>query len=158
MITLGQIHLLEKKIEEVLKRLQSLEEENKTLLDKNNALKKEKENLAYRISTFEADQEQIEKGILNALDKLNTIESAVIKESISHTVKSQNVEASTANQIVDQVQTPVERELQSSKAEVKNDETISEPSTEIDDDFSLEIEEEIEIPSSKDDSTEFDIF
>jgi hypothetical protein len=56
------------------------------------------------------------------------------------------------------VQTPVERELQSSKAEVKNDETISEPSTEIDDDFSLEIEEEIEIPSSKDDSTEFDIF
>jgi regulator of replication initiation timing len=158
MITLGQIHLLEKKIEEVLKRLQSLEEENKILLDKNNALKKEKENLAYRISTFEADQEQIEKGILNALDKLNTIESAVIKESISHTVKSQNVEASTANQIVDQVQTPVERELQSSKAEVKNDETISEPSTEIDDDFSLEIEEEIEIPSSKDDSTEFDIF
>jgi regulator of replication initiation timing len=80
MITLGQIHLLEEKIEEVLKRLQSLEEENKTLLDKNNALKKEKENLAYRISTFEADQEQIEKGILNALDKLNTIESAVIKE------------------------------------------------------------------------------
>ncbi len=158
MITLGQIHLLEEKIEEVLKRLQSLEEENKTLLDKNNALKKEKENLAYRISTFEADQEQIEKGILNALDKLNTIESAVIKESISHTVKSPDVKASTANQIVDQVQTPVERELQSSKAEVKNDETISEPSTEIDDDFSLEIEEEIEIPSSKDDSTEFDIF
>ena len=158
MITLGQIHLLEKKIEEVLKRLQSLEEENKILLDKNNALKKEKENLAYRISTFEADQEQIEKGILNALDKLNTIESAVIKESISHTVKSQNVEASTANQIVDQVQTPVERELQSSKAEVKNDETISEPSTEIDDDFSLEIEEEIEIPSSKNETTEFDIF
>jgi paraquat-inducible protein B len=158
MITLGQIHLLEKKIEEVLKRLQSLEEENKILLDKNNALKKEKENLAYRISTFEADQEQIEKGILNALDKLNTIESAVIKESISHTVKSQNVEISKTNQIIDEVQTPVERELQSSKAEVKNDETISEPSTEIDDDFSLEIEEEIEIPSSKDDSTEFDIF
>ncbi|HBG37316.1 MAG TPA: hypothetical protein DDW88_09665 [Treponema sp.] len=158
MITLGQIHLLEEKIEEVLKRLQSLEEENKMLLDKNNALKKEKENLVYRISTFEADQEQIEKGILNALDKLNTIESAVIKESISHTVKSQEIEISTANQVIDEVQAPADHKSEDSTAEVKNEETISEQSTEIDDDFSLEIEEEIEIPSSKDESTEFDIF
>jgi len=158
MITLGQIHLLEEKIEEVLKRLQSLEEENKTLLDKNNALKKEKENLAYRISTFEADQEQIEKGILNALDKLNTIESAVIKESISNTVKSQDVEISKTNQIIDEVQTPAEQELHGSQTETKHEEAINEPSTEIDDDFSLEIDEEIEIPSSKNETTEFDIF
>lgn len=151
MISLGQIRLLEEKIEKVIQRIKVLEEENKTLVEKNLLLNKEKENLLYRISSYEADQEQIEKGILNALDRLNTMETAVIKETISNTLKSQDLQPKTDQKLetenLSSSQSP-EKEVET-KQEIENIET---------DDIEIEIEDEIEIPSVNNEQNSFDIF
>lgn len=152
MISLGQIRLLEEKIEKVIQRIKVLEEENKTLVEKNLLLNKEKENLLYRISSFEADQEQIEKGILNALDRLNTMETAVIKETISNTLKSQDLQPkSEQNQ---KLETENLSSSQSPQIEVEAKQEIEIET----DDIEIEIEDEIEIPSTNNEQNSFDIF
>lgn len=150
MISLGQIRLLEEKIEKVIQRIKVLEEENKTLVEKNLFLNKEKENLLYRISSYEADQEQIEKGILNALNRLNTMESAVIKETISNTLKSQDTQPKTDQKL----ETENLSSSQSPQIEVEAKQEIKIET----DDIEIEIEDEIEIPSTNNEQNSFDIF
>lgn len=170
MITLGQIRLLEEKIETVITKIQNLEQENKVLVEKNNSLQKDKENLLFRISSFEADQEQIEKGILSALDKLNTMESAVIKESISNTLKNAEEQKTEEQKIETQkINTESYQKTSSeSNLQVKPQETIQEQEKiqeNAKENFIELNEEDIEIhiddsetPSSEDETIEFDIF
>lgn len=79
MISLDQIQMLERKVESAVSKIAALQELNSVLRDKNTELEHTNTMLTQRISSFEADQGRIEQGILNALDRLNSMESAVLK-------------------------------------------------------------------------------
>ncbi len=83
MITLDQVQLLEKKIEEIISMMNNLQKQNSALQEKNRELIEKNSLLMQRISSFEADQNRIEQGILNALDRLNSMENSALKVGTS---------------------------------------------------------------------------
>ena len=91
MITLDQVQLLEKKIEEIISIMNNLQKQNSALQEKNRELIEKNSLLMQRISSFEADQNRIEQGILNALDRLNSMENSALKVGTSATT-TQNVQ------------------------------------------------------------------
>ena len=91
MITLDQVQLLEKKIEEIISIMNNLQKQNSALQEKNRELIEKNSLLMQRISSFEADQNRIEQGILNALDRLNSMENSALKVGTSATTE-QNVQ------------------------------------------------------------------
>lgn len=83
MITLDQVQLLEKKVETIVSKINDLQRQNSALQEKNRELIEKNSLLMQKISTFEADQNRIEEGILNALDRLNSMENSVLKVGTS---------------------------------------------------------------------------
>ena len=79
MITLDQVLLLQEKVESAVAKIAQLKAENDALRSKcaelTNALSAKTE----QFSTFEADQSKIEHGILQALERLNAVENAVVQ-------------------------------------------------------------------------------
>ena len=92
MITLDQVQLLEKKVETIVSKINDLQRQNSALQEKNRELIEKNSLLMQRISSFEADQNRIEQGILNALDRLNSMENSVLKVGTSAINESQNVQ------------------------------------------------------------------
>lgn len=92
MITLDQVQLLEKKVETIVSKINDLQRQNSALQEKNRELIEKNSLLMQKISTFEADQNRIEQGILNALDRLNSMENSVLKVGTSAINESQNVQ------------------------------------------------------------------
>jgi len=79
MITLDQVLLLEKKVESAVARIEQLQAENDALHRKCAELTNALSSKSEQLSSFETNQDQIESGILNALDRLNQIENSVLK-------------------------------------------------------------------------------
>ena len=83
MITLDQVLLLQEKVESAVAKIAQLKAENDALRSKcaelTNALSAKTE----QFSTFEADQSKIEHGILQALERLNAVENAVLGDTLS---------------------------------------------------------------------------
>ena len=77
MITLDQVQLLEKKVEAIVSKMNDLQRQNIALQEKNRELIEKNSLLMQKISSFEADQNRIEEGILNALERLNCMENTV---------------------------------------------------------------------------------
>ena len=81
MISLDQVLLLEEKVESAVAKIQQLEAENDALRNKcselTNALSAKTEQLA----SFENEQKTIESGIIKAIDRLNSIENSVLKQT-----------------------------------------------------------------------------
>lgn len=92
MITLDQVQLLEKKVETIVSKINDLQRQNSALQEKNRELIEKNSLLMQKISIFEADQNRIEQGILNALDRLNSMENSVLKVGTSAINESQNVQ------------------------------------------------------------------
>lgn len=92
MITLDQVQLLEKKVETIVSKINDLQRQNSALQEKNRELIEKNSLLMQKISTFEADQNRIEQGILNALDRLNSMENSVLKVGSSAINESQNIQ------------------------------------------------------------------
>lgn len=91
MITLDQVQLLEKKVEAIVSKMNDLQRQNVALQEKNRDLIEKNSLLMQKISSFEADQNRIEQGILNALDRLNSMENSALKVGSSATT-TQNVQ------------------------------------------------------------------
>lgn len=91
MITLDQVQLLEKKVEAIVSKMNDLQRQNIALQEKNRELIEKNSLLMQKISSFEADQNRIEQGILNALDRLNSMENSALKVGTSATI-TQNVQ------------------------------------------------------------------
>ena len=110
MITLDQVQLLEKKIEEIISMMNNLQKQNSALQEKNRELIEKNSLLMQRISSFEADQNRIEQGILNALDRLNSMENSALKvgSSATTTQNVQEVESSNTETVVEETTTPNE--------------------------------------------------
>ena len=100
MITLDQVQLLEKKIEEIISIMNNLQKQNSALQEKNRELIEKNSLLMQRISSFEADQNRIEQGILNALDRLNSMENSALKVGTSATTTQNVQEVESSNKIL----------------------------------------------------------
>ena len=79
MISLDQVYLLEQKVESAVAKIQQLQAENDALRNKCDELTNALSAKSEQLSNFESDQSQIETGIKNALDRLNSIENSVLK-------------------------------------------------------------------------------
>ena len=79
MISLDQVYLLEQKVESAVEKIQQLQAENDALRNKCTELTTALSAKSEQLSNFESDQSQIETGIKNALDRLNSIENSVLK-------------------------------------------------------------------------------
>ncbi len=113
MITLDQVLTLEQKVESAVVKIQQLQAENDALrkqcAELTNALSSKSEQL----SSFESNQNQIESGILNALDRLNQIENSVLKVAGQDAVQNQTQPQIIQNTVTIQNNKPVVQTTQS---------------------------------------------
>ena len=91
MISLDQVLLLEKKVESAVAKIQQLQAENDALRKKCDELTNSLSSKSELLSSFESDQNQIENGIKNALDRLSSIENTVLKTFSSLSVQQTNI-------------------------------------------------------------------
>ena len=97
MISLDQVLLLEKKVESAVAKIQQLQTENDALRKKCDELTNALSSKSELLSSFESDQNQIENGIKNALDRLSSIENTVLETVSSLSVQQTNVGQVTSN-------------------------------------------------------------
>ena len=95
MISLDQVMRLEEKVESAVKKIQQLQEENAALRTKCDELTNALSLKSEQLSNFTSDQNQIEIGIKNALERLDSIENTVLKNG-EHPV-AQAASAATMN-------------------------------------------------------------
>lgn len=95
MISLDQVMRLEEKVESAVKKIQQLQEENAALRTKCDELTNALSLKSEQLSNFTSDQNQIEIGIKNALERLDSIENIVLKNG-EHPV-AQAASAATMN-------------------------------------------------------------
>ena len=91
MISLDQVLLLEKKVESAVAKIQQLQAENDALRKKCDELTNSLSSKSELLSSFESDQNQIENGIKNALDRLSSIENTVIETFSSLSNQKTNI-------------------------------------------------------------------
>lgn len=97
MISLDQVLLLEKKVESAVAKIQQLQAENDALRKKCDELTNSLSSKSELLSSFESDQNQIENGIKNALDRLSSIENTVLETVSSLSFQQTNVGQVTSN-------------------------------------------------------------
>ncbi len=99
MISLETLAALEQKVEQAIARIATLTQENTQLKEQCEKYETEISQLRQQLQAFQADQTQLEQGILNALNRLDTVENAVIKTAeasvISESVEVTNDTAGT---------------------------------------------------------------
>jgi chromosome segregation ATPase len=76
MIRVEQIRLLESKVQKAVSLLSSLQEENTLLKTRLGEYEKRVDDLEYLLEEFKEEQQEIEQGIISALNKLETLETA----------------------------------------------------------------------------------
>ena len=91
MISLDQVLLLAKKVESAVAKIQQLQAENDALRKKCDELTNSLSSKSELLSSFESDQNQIENGIKNALDRLSSIENTVLETFSSLSNQQTNI-------------------------------------------------------------------
>lgn len=113
MITLDQVLMLEQKVESAVVKIQQLQAENDALrkqcAELTNALSSKSEQL----TSFETNQNKIESGILNALDRLNQIENSVLKVAGQDAIQNQRQSQIIQSTVTIQNNQPVVQTTQS---------------------------------------------
>lgn len=100
MISLDQVLLLEQKIESAVAKIQQLQAENDALRRKCAELTNSLSTTSEQLSSYETDQNQIESGILKALDRLNSIENSVLKAAgQAASIQNQNINVQPVAQV-----------------------------------------------------------
>ena len=79
MMSLETLAALEQKVEHAIARIETLTRENTQLKEQCTKYEAENAQLRQHMQSFLSDQQQLEQGILNALNRLDTVENAVIK-------------------------------------------------------------------------------
>lgn len=104
MVSLDQVLLLEQKVESAVKKIAQLRAENDALRSKCAELTNALSSKSELLSTFEQDQNRIEDGIRNAIDRLNSIENAVLNAGASAATEQSAPPAEAAQDSVPAVQ------------------------------------------------------
>ncbi|TVR68954.1 MAG: cell division protein ZapB [Spirochaetaceae bacterium] len=82
MIRIEQVRLLEERVQKVIARITELKAENSALHNQLENYQERISDLERRIEGFASNQEEIEAGILSALQRLDEVEDAVGEEGI----------------------------------------------------------------------------
>ena len=86
MVHIEQVRLLEERVQKVIARIGELQTENRELREQAGVDQEKIAELEGRIESFSTNQEEIERGILNALHQLDEVEDAVMAAGESRTV------------------------------------------------------------------------
>ena len=86
MVDIEQVRLLEQRVQKVIARIGELQAENRELRDQVGVDREKIAELERRIESFSANQEEIERGILNALHQLDEVEDAVTENGENRAV------------------------------------------------------------------------
>ena len=116
MISLDQVYLLEQKVESAVEKIQQLQAENDALRSKCNELTNALSVKSEQLSSFESDQTQIETGIKNALDRLNSIENTVLKTASQNTQATQAAKPAVQETAAPQAAKPAVQETAAPQA------------------------------------------
>ena len=108
MISLDQVYLLEQKVESAVEKIQQLQAENDALRNKCTELTNALSAKSEQLSNFESDQNQIETGIKNALDRLNSIENSVLKTATQINQAAQAAKPAAQAPVEPKVTAPVQ--------------------------------------------------
>ena len=83
MISLNQVQLLERKVENAVSKIVALQKQNELLQSKCKDLELKNEQLNEKVFNFEREQNTIEQGILSVLNRLDFVEDSI------HTLNSE---------------------------------------------------------------------
>ena len=132
MISLDQVLLLQEKVETAVRKITDLTEKNVQLKNENDALRSKCAELSKAlsektelVSSFENQQDKIEKGIISALKKLDGLEDAVL----SSTNESRNIESETSDSVSAQQASFEPDESSETPAEPENAAPLNTPET-----------------------------
>jgi len=110
MISLDQILLLQEKVETAVAKITSLTAEVAQLKSENDALRTKCSELSNSlsektefVSTLQSDQNQIEMGIINALNRLDSLENEIYNRSSASPEAENNVEQSASEDSTEEV-------------------------------------------------------
>ncbi len=79
MLNLEQVRLLEERVQRVISRTGELQRENRELREKLEIYQERIHDLEAHVEQFTSSQAEIERGVLNALQRLDEVEDAVIE-------------------------------------------------------------------------------
>ena len=144
MISLNQVQLLERKVENAVSKIVALQKQNELLQSKCKDLELKNEQLNEKVFNFEREQNTIEQGLLSVLNRLDFVEDSI------HTLNSEtnNSAASPEGNSSEQTYSQEHDNLEETA------EDFTQPSF---DDFSepTEIQQDAEKPTE---NGQFDIF
>ena len=130
MISLDQVVLLQKKVEAAVAKINSLNGEVAQLSSENDALRRKCAELTNAladksglVSSLEAEQNRIEKGILEALDQLDAVEDAALATIAYDGAVGGGGESSQAESV--QPQSAAESSAQAEKIERTQENTVN---------------------------------
>ena len=83
MISLDQVHVLEKKVESAVSKIVELKNENAALKNRISLLEKENTELNSKVSVFEKEQNRVEESILSVLNRLDVVEDTVSSSAVA---------------------------------------------------------------------------
>lgn len=90
MISFDQVLLLQEKVESAVQKIVELKSENDALRSKCSELTNALSEKTELLETLNADEQKIERSIINALDKLNTIENSIANQACLQATNSQD--------------------------------------------------------------------
>ena len=82
MISFDQVLLLQKKVESAVQKIVELKSENDALRNKCSELTNALSEKTELLESFYADEKKIESSIMDALDRLNSIENSVVSQGV----------------------------------------------------------------------------
>lgn len=167
MISLDQILLLEKKVESAVAKIAQLQAENDALRSKCSELTNALSSKSEQLSTFEQDQSKIESGIMNALDRLASIENSALKaagqfseDAQENTASKTSKENTFSAQNTPDVQNtaPAEPDKNSNQGDIfTTEQTPPESSTQTENESFTQDSQDYD-DSEPDENAQFDIF
>ena len=84
MISVDQIYLLQKKVESAVQKIEQLKSENDALRTKCSELTNALSEKTELLSNFMADEKTIESGIMSALSRLDSVENALLDNTMQN--------------------------------------------------------------------------
>lgn len=90
MISVDKIYLLQKKVESAVQKIEQLKSENDALRTKCSELTNALSEKTELLSSFMADGEKIESGIMSALGRLDSVENALLDNAMQNSAQGAN--------------------------------------------------------------------
>lgn len=90
MISVDKIYLLQKKVESAVQKIEQLKSENDALRTKCSELTNALSEKTELLSSFMADGEKIESGIMSALGRLDSVENALLDNAMQNSAQGEN--------------------------------------------------------------------